>query len=85
MAKDKEGSAWRRAGDPPLPGIKQPKVRAKKSKVHDPTYGRHSDMLDMPGTIVEPEVRQKVSDYFSKMGLREEMMLRQLIRSIISG
>jgi hypothetical protein len=85
MAKDKEGSAWRRAGDPALPGIKQPKAKTKKSNVHDPTYGGHSDMLDLPGTIVEPDVREKISSYFSKMGLREEMMLRQLIRSIISG
>ncbi len=83
MARDKEGSAWRRAGDPALPGIKQPKVRSRKSNVHDPTYGGNSDMLDMPGTIVEPDVRQKISDYFRKMKLRESM-LRSLIRSMLS-
>jgi|LauGreDrversion4_2_1035121.scaffolds.fasta_scaffold500501_2 hypothetical protein len=74
-------SAWRRAGDPPLPGIKQPKVAARKSKQRDRTYGGQPDMLDLPGTIVEPDVRAKIADYFEKMKLRE--MLRDLIREII--
>lgn len=26
-------------------------------------------MLDKPGTIVEPDVRKKIRDYFRKMGL----------------
>ncbi len=38
-------------------------------------------MLDLPGTIVEPDVRAKIADYFEKMKLRE--MLRDLIREII--
>jgi hypothetical protein len=28
-------------------------------------------MLDQPGTIVEPDVREKISNYFRSMGLRE--------------
>ena len=32
-------------------------------------------MLDQPGTIVEPEVREKISKYFKTMGLREWVRL----------
>ncbi len=36
-------------------------------------------MLDQPGTIVEPEVREKISKYFKAMHLRE--WIREIILS----
>lgn len=34
-------------------------------------------MLDQPGTIVEPDVREKISKYFRSMRLRE--WIREII------
>lgn len=43
----------------------------------DSTYGQIPDMLDLPGVIVEPDVREKISAYFKKM------LLREVIRKIL--
>ena len=62
---------WRTVGDSPLPGNFNKGAPKKKSAPRDATYGNEPDMLDRPGVIVEPDVRKKISDYFSKMKLRE--------------
>jgi hypothetical protein len=80
--KDSERSAWRKPGDPPLPGIDQKKLKIRKGSQSDKTYGSRSDMLDLPGTFVEPDVRQKIADYFGKMHLRESD-LRALIKKAL--
>jgi hypothetical protein len=80
--KDSERSAWRKPGDQPLPGIDQKKLKIRKGSQSDKTYGSRSDMLDLPGTFVEPDVRQKIADYFGKMHLRESD-LRTLIKKVL--
>lgn len=80
--KDEEKSAWRKPGDPPLPGIDQEKLKIRKGSQSDKTYGSRTDMLDLPGTFVEPDVRQKIADYFGKMHLRESE-IREIIRKMI--
>jgi hypothetical protein len=67
--------AWRTNGDPATPGHSGRAPKAKTKAPHDPTYGSQDDMLDEPGTIVEPEVREKISDYFKTMKLREWVRL----------
>lgn len=62
---------WRTSGDPPLPGEFNKGAPKKKKAPHDATYGSEPDLLDKPGVIVEPDVRKKISDYFTKMKLRE--------------
>jgi len=62
---------WRTSGDPPLPGAFNKGAPKKKKAPHDATYGSEPDLLDKPGVIVEPDVRKKISDYFTKMKLRE--------------
>jgi len=62
---------WRTSGAPPLPGAFNKGAPKKKKAPHDSTYGSEPDMLDKPGVIVEPDVRKKISDYFTKMKLRE--------------
>ena len=66
---------WRRPGDPATPGHSGRAPKAKTRAPSDPTYGSVSDMLDEPGTIVEPDVREKISKYFQTMGLREWVRL----------
>jgi hypothetical protein len=68
---------WRKAGDPALPGIKTrgPKRRRPPS---DPTYGEVPDLLDRPGVIVEPDVRDRIAKYFDDMLLREWVILQIL-------
>lgn len=63
--------SWRTSGDAATPGRSGRAPSAKTKAPHDLTYGAESEMLDEPGTIVEPEVREKVSDYLKTMGLRE--------------
>jgi beta-phosphoglucomutase-like phosphatase (HAD superfamily) len=70
---------WRTSGDPPLPGAFNKGAPKKKKAPHDATYGSEPDLLDKPGVIVEPDVRKKISDYFTKMKLRE--FVREMIRS----
>lgn len=70
---------WRRPGDPATPGHSGRAPKAKTKAPHDRTYGSQDDMLDKPGTIVEPEVREKISKYFKTMGLRE--WIREIILS----
>jgi len=68
---------WRTEKEPSIKG-KQPKVKTKAP--HDPTYGKEPDMLDQPGLLVEPDVRQKIAKYFKQMRLREilyKMVLEQ--------
>jgi len=62
---------WRTAGDPATPGHSGRAPKAKTKAPHDRTYGAQDDILDQPGTIVEPEVREKISNYFKVMKLRE--------------
>lgn len=69
---------WRTAGDSPLPGNFNRGAPRKKIAPHDATYGNEPDLLDKPGVIVEPDVRKKISNYFTKMKLRE--MIREYIR-----
>lgn len=69
---------WRTVGDSPLPGNFNRGAPRKKSAPHDATYGNEPDLLDKPGVIVEPDVRKKISNYFTKMKLRE--MIREYIR-----
>jgi len=69
---------WRTVGDAPLPGNFNRGAPRKKSAPHDATYGNEPDLLDKPGVIVEPDVRKKISNYFTKMKLRE--MIREYIR-----
>ena len=38
-------------------------------------------MLDAPGLIVEPDVRQKIAKYFKKMKLRE--MIEEIVDEMI--
>jgi len=71
MSGKKEKVAWRTQGDPSLPGIRRSEPAAKTTAPHDPTYGGEPDLLDHPGTIVEPDVRKKISKYFRSMKLRE--------------
>jgi len=62
---------WRTSGMAPLPGDFNRGAPKKRKAPHDATYGSEPDMLDRPGVIVEPDVRKKISDYFTKMKLRE--------------
>jgi hypothetical protein len=62
---------WRTVGDSPLPGNFNRGAPKKKKAPHDTTYGNEPDLLDKPGVIVEPDVRKKISNYFTKMKLRE--------------
>jgi len=62
---------WRTVGDSPLPGNFNKGAPKKKRAPHDATYGNEPDLLDKPGVIVEPDVRKKISNYFTKMKLRE--------------
>lgn len=64
-------SEWRTMGDAPLPGNFNKGAPKPKRAPHDATYGSEPDLLDKPGVIVEPDVRKKISNYFSKMKLRE--------------
>lgn len=68
---------WRRVGDPPLPGLKTrgPKRRRPPK---DATYGEVPDLLDRPGVIVEPDVRDRIARYFDDMLLRERVIMRIL-------
>lgn len=69
---------WRTEKDPLIPnGKKSLKISKKTKAIKDPTYGSEPDLLDEPGLIVEPDVRQKISNYF------KDMMLREWIRSLI--
>jgi hypothetical protein len=70
---------WRKPGDPATPGHSGRAPKAKTKAPHDRTYGAQDDMLDQPGTIVEPEVREKISKYFKTMRLRE--WIREIILS----
>lgn len=67
--------SWRKAGDPATPGHSGAAPKAKTKAPHDPSYASVDDMLDKPGTIVEPEVREKISKYFKIMKLREWVRL----------
>lgn len=71
--------SWRKPGDPATPGHSGKAPKAKTKAPRDVTYGSQSDMLDEPGTIVEPDVREKISKYFKTMGLRE--WIREIILS----
>jgi beta-phosphoglucomutase-like phosphatase (HAD superfamily) len=62
---------WREAGDSPLPSGFNKGAPKKKKAPYDATYGNEPDLLDKPGVIVEPDVRKKISNYFTKMKLRE--------------
>jgi len=62
---------WREAGDSPLPSGFNKGAPKKKKAPYDATYGNEPDLLDKPGVIVEPGVRKKISNYFTKMKLRE--------------
>lgn len=64
-------SEWRTIGDAPLPGNFNKGAPKAKRAPYDSTYGSEPDLLDKPGVIVEPDVRKKISNYFSKMKLRE--------------
>jgi hypothetical protein len=66
---------WRTAGDPATPGHSGLAPKAKTRAPHDRTYGAQDDMLDEPGTIVEPDMREKISQYFKTMKLREWVRL----------
>lgn len=68
---------WRTVGYPALPGDFNKGAPKKKRAPHDATYGNEPDLLDKPGVIVEPDVRKKISDYFSKMKLRE--FIREIV------
>lgn len=70
---------FRSAGDPPLPGRFNKGAPAPKRPPRDATYGSEPDLLDRPGVIVEPDVRKKISNYFTQMKLRE--MIRELLKS----
>jgi hypothetical protein len=67
--------SWRKQGDSATPGHSGKAPKAKTKAPHDPTYGSQDDMLDKPGTIVEPDVRDKISKYFKTMKLREWVRL----------
>ena len=71
---------WRKAGDPATPGHSGKAPKAKTQAPRDRTYGAQDDMLDRPGTIVEPDVREKISKYFKTMGLRE--CIREILLSM---
>jgi hypothetical protein len=71
-------SEWRTVGMSPLPGDFNKGAPKKRSAPRDSTYGNEPDLLDKPGVIVEPDVRKKISNYFTKMKLRE--MIREYIR-----
>lgn len=71
---------WRTAGDAPLPGHFNKGAPKKKKAPYDSTYGSEPDLLDKPGVIVEPDVRKKISNYFTKMKLRE--FIRDCIKEI---
>lgn len=46
------------------------KKRAERGEDHKWLQGTSDTlMLDDPGTMVEPDVRKKIADYFKKMGL----------------
>ena len=64
-------SRWRTNGDPATPGHKLAEPRARTRAPHDITYGNEPDMLDVPGLMVEPDVRRKIAKYFKTMKLRE--------------
>jgi hypothetical protein len=66
---------WRKPGDPATPGHSGKSPGAKTKAPVDNTYGSEEDMLDKPGTLVEPDVREKISDYFKIMKLRESVRL----------
>ena len=72
---------WRTQNDPAASSHKLDKPRAKTRPPHDPTYGSEPDMLDAPGLIVEPDVRQKIAKYFRKMKLRE--MIEEILDEMI--
>jgi len=76
--RDAMNEGWRNAGDPPLQGDFNAGAPKKKRAPKDATYGSEPDLLDKPGVIVEPVVRKKISDYFTKMKLRE------MIKTIMS-
>lgn len=78
--KAQQINEWRTAGYPPLPGAFNKGAPKKKKAPHDATYGSEPDMLDKPGVIVEPDVRKKISDYFTKMKLRE--FIRDCLKEI---
>lgn len=71
-------SEWRTAGQNPLPGDYNKGAPQKKKTPRDATYGSEPDLLDKPGVIVEPDVRKKISNYFTKMKLRE--IIREILR-----
>jgi hypothetical protein len=71
---------WRTVGDAPLPGNFNKGAPKKNRPPHDTTYGNEPDLLDRPGVIVEPVVRKKISDYFTKMKLRE--FIRDCLKEI---
>lgn len=72
---------WRSDGDPATPGHRLSEPKAKTRAPHDPTYGSQPDMLDKPGLIVEPDVRQKIAKYFKKMRMRE--MIEEIIDEML--
>jgi len=71
---------WRSVGDSPLPGNFNKGAPKKKKSPHDATYGNEPDLLNKPGVIVEPDVRKKISNYFTKMKLRE--FIRDCLKEI---
>ena len=77
MRKKQETNAWRKPGDPSLPGLRRDSPKSRTRAPKDSTYGSEPDMLDQPGTIVEPDVREKISKYFRSMRLRE--WIREII------
>lgn len=72
---------WRTAGDPPIP-TRRTARGARTRPPRDATYGSEPDLLDKAGTIVEPDVRLKISRYFKDMHLRESE-IRDLVREIL--
>lgn len=72
---------WRTAGDPPIP-TKRTAPSAHTRPPRDATYGSEPDLIDKDGTIVEPDVRVKISKYFKDIHLRESN-IRDLVREIL--
>ena len=72
---------WRTQNNPAAGSYKLDEPRAKTKPPYNTTYGSEPDMLDAPGLIVEPDVRQKIAKYFRKMKLRE--MIEEIIDEMI--
>ena len=72
---------WRTQNNPAAGSYKLDEPRAKTKPPYNTTYGSEPDMLDAPGLIVEPDVRQKIAKYFRKMKLRE--MIEEILDEMI--